>query len=669
MKYFLLSFGILFQITLKSQSYSGIQVKNMDKQISPGSDFYGFCNGGWQSTFVLPESDARYGSFNEIHNNNLKRIKTILDAIAVNYTALPKSDMQRMRDFYNSGMDSAKLNNERWQPIRPLMDKIDSIKSLQDFMKIKSEFDYLGIPLLFNCGVSPDLKNSKRNRLYLYQGGYGLGDRDYYHLPKHEKIRAQYLNYLHDLFVLVRFDEEAAKNASEEVLAYEINLSYEALTRTEQRDPEKLYNPFKLAELSKMVPSIDWMTYLKSKKITPPDTVIVSMVNYIKQVEVLASKAPIPILKLYAKAQLMMAAAPYLSMKFQQLDFKFRGNVLSGTKEMKPRWERVFKAMNENMGEMISKEYLKRYFSPEAKAKVNKLIDNLVFAYRQRIATRTWMSPASKAMANKKLDLMIRKIAYPEKWKNYEGLDISNKSYWDNICRARSFEYQDNMHDLRKPVDRKKWQMTPVTVNAYYDPSTNEITFPAAILQPPFYDPKAEDAANYGTMGSIIGHELTHGFDDQGAKFDAYGNLKTWWTESDEKNFEEKSRQMVTQINSYTLLDSLHVNGEMTLGENIADLGGVTLSFQAYKRSLGKLQSKSMDGFSGEQRFFIAWAQGWKSKVRNEELKRLLTMDYHAPAYLRAFAPLRNLKEFYEAFGIKPGDKLYLEENQRIEIW
>jgi len=669
MKKITILFLILTITSLHSQTKSGIVLKNMNTGVAPGNDFYNYCNGSWQTQFQLPESDARYGSFNEIYNTNLKRIKVLLDKMANDKAAVAGSDVQRIRDFYLSGMDSIKLDEEKFFPLIPLLSRIDSLKTPQDVQTLKSELDYVGIPLFFTIYVAPDLKNSKKNVLYITQAGYGMGDREYYHNPKKETIRTEYKVYLNSLFTLSRHTEEQSALAADEVLSYETSLSNEALSIQELRETEKTYNPYSFNELQKLTPSFNWSAYFASKKIITPDTVIVTSVSFLKQIDVLMSRAPLNIIQFYAKAQVLMAAAPYLSQKFQYIDFNFRGTAMSGTRSIKPRWERVFKAMDANMGELFSKEYVKQHFSPESKAKVNKMIDNLVASYRQRISTRTWMSAETKVMANKKLDRMIRKIGYPDKWKTYQGMVISKKSYWENVCSARRFEHSDMLSELKKPVNRYKWQMTPVTVNAYYDPSTNEITFPAAILQPPFFDPKADDAANYGTMGSIIGHELTHGFDDEGAKFDAFGNLKMWWTETDFKNFEARSAQLVEQYNACVMLDSLHVNGQLTLGENIADLGGITLSYHAYLRSLGAAKSKTMDGFSGEQRFFIAWAQGWKSKVRDEELKRLLSMDYHSPAYIRAFVPLTNLKEFYEAFGIKAGDKLFREEKDRVEIW
>jgi len=453
------------------------------------------------------------------------------------------------------------------------------------------------------------------------------------------------------------------------VFDFERALTNKAMTRVEMRDVKKLYNVYSPTSLKQLAPSINWPEYFKLKNIKQPDTVIVSMVEYMEKIGSFIGNVPMPILRLYAAAQLLMEAAPFLSSRFVETHFEFRGRVLSGAQQMKPRWQRVQSIMNGTIGEIVSKDFVKTYFPPEAKAKINKLIDNLELAYRDRIASRTWMSAETKKQANRKLDLLIRKVGYPDKWKNYSKLSIGTDSYWDNVCRANKFLTQDNLDDLRKPVDRNKWQMTPVTVNAYYDPTTNEITFPAAILQPPFFDPKADDAANYGTMGSIIGHELTHGFDDQGSQFDADGNMKMWWTEADFKNFKDKTTLIINQFDSYVAIDSLHVNGSMTQGENIADIGGLTMAYYAYKKSLLGAKSKVMGGFTGEQRFFIAWAQGWKSITRDAELKRLLTVDYHSPAYYRAFAPLTNLKEFYEAFGVKPGDKMFTAENKRVEIW
>ncbi len=647
----------------------GINYSYIDSSVSPKQDFYTFCNGKWQKTFVLPESDARYGSFNEINENNLKKIKLILNTASKNKAAAPGTDAQKLRDFYNTAMDSLKADNLGFTPIAAQLAQIDKVKTLDEFIVLKSDFDNIGVNLLFGVGVSPDLKNSKRNSFGISQAGFGMGDRDYYHNEKLEDKREQYRIYLRRLFELIGVPGISAKQLSEDVFEFEKSLTDKAFTRVQMRDIEKMYNIYSPAALTTLDPAINWSLYFKQKNMKQPDTVIVSMVEYMKQVNMLITHVPIEILKTYAKAHLLMESAPFLTEKFVYTHFDFRGKVMSGAQQMKPRWQRVQSVMNNTIGEIVSKEFVKTYFPPEAKVKVNKLIDNLILAYRDRIASRTWMSDETKKQAYRKLDLLIRKVGYPDKWKNYNKLSIGTDNYWANVCRANKFLTIDNLNDLKKPVDRHKWQMTPVTVNAYYDPTTNEITFPAAILQPPFFDPTAEDAANYGTMGSIIGHELTHGFDDQGSQFDADGNMKMWWTETDFKNFKDRTTLIINQFDNYIAIDSMRVNGSMTQGENIADIGGLTMAYYAYKKSLNGAKSKVMGGFTGEQRFFIAWAQGWKSMTRDAELKRLLTVDYHSPAYFRAFAPLTNMKEFYEAFGVQPGDKMFTPENKRVEIW
>ncbi len=663
------TFYLFLSCILMAQAQNpGIRLSYIDSSAAPQQDFYNYSNGKWQKSFVLPESDARYGSFNEINENNLKKIKQILITASSNRAALPNTNAQKLRDFFNTAMDSVRANGLGYTPIMPQLNKIDSIKNFNDFMKVKSEFDNIGVNLLFGIGVSPDLKNSKKNSMGISQAGYGLGDRDYYFNNNYENIRKEYKQYLAVLFTIIGTPGQACLDYADDVFDFETKLVNKAFTRVQMRDIEKMYNPYTIKGLNELNPSINWGDYFKSKKVKV-DTVIVGMVDYIKEINFLIEHTPIGLLKVYAKAQLLMEAAPYLSEKFVLTHFKFRGTVMSGSKTMKARWQRVQNVMNGCIGDIVSEEFVKKYFPAEAKVKINKLIDNLVLSYRERIATRTWMSPETKKQANRKLDLLIRKVGYPDTWKDYTTLKIGTNSYWENVCNANIYLSLDNLNDLKKPVDRKKWQMTPVTVNAYYDPTTNEITFPAAILQPPFYDPTADDAANYGTMGSIIGHELTHGFDDQGAQFDADGNMNMWWTDADFKNFKERTAKIVEQFDAYVALDTLKVNGSMTQGENIADLGGLTMAYYAYKKSLGKTPSKVLNGYTGEQRFFIAWAQGWKGITRNEELKRLLTVDYHSPAYFRAFAPLSNMPEFYEAFKVKSGDKMFRPEEKRVEIW
>jgi putative endopeptidase len=648
---------------------AGINFSYIDSSANPRNDFYTFCNGNWQKKFVLPESDARYGSFNEINNNNLKNIKVILDNASKNKAASPNSNAQKLRDFYNTAMDTVKANKLGFSPIAGQLAQIEKIKNSNELLALKSDLDFDGVSLFFAAGVSPDAKNSKKNSFGFMQAGLGLGERDYYYAQQYDQIRTEYKKYLTSLFELIGNSKTISEKNANLVFEFEKQMANKAFTRLDMRDVERMYNIYSPKTLKELVPSINWDNYFKQKNLKHPDTVIVATVDYFKDLNELLTKTPIETLKTYAKGQLLMESAPFLSSKFEAVNFAFRGKVLSGAKKMKPRWERTQSTMDRVIGDIVSEEFVKKHFTPKAKEKVNVLIDNLILAYRERIATRDWMDAETKKQANRKLDLLIRKVGYPEKWKNYSKLQITTDSYWANYTRGIKHAIIENLEELSKPVDRYKWQMTPVTVNAYYDPTTNEITFPAAILQPPFFDADAEDAANYGTMGSIIGHELTHGFDDQGAQFDADGNMKMWWTKQDYDNFKNKTTRIVKQFDGYVAIDTMRVNGSMTQGENIADLGGLTMAYYAYKRSLGGTASIKIGGFTGEQRFFIAWAQGWKGICRDPELKRLLTVDYHSPAYFRAFAPLTNLKEFYEAFNVKEGDKMFTPESNRVEIW
>lgn len=659
---------LIISFAAKSQNL-GINLNYIDSSASPRNDFYSYCNGNWQKTFQLPESDARYGSFNEINNNNLKNIKFIYDAASKNKSAALNTDEQRVRDFYNTAMDSVKADKEGYAPIKNQLSEIDKVKSVEHLLNLKSKLDLAGVNLFFYGGVSTDIKNSKKNAFSLFQGGTGLGNRDFYFSPQFENIRTEYKKYISNLFQLIDIKKEDADKNALVVFDFEKALMEKAFTSLQMRDYEKMYNAYTPSTLKILSPNINWENYFKQKSIKHPDTVIVSTVDYFKELSNLLKATPVENLKTYAKAQLIMAAAPYLSSKFEEVSFNFRGKTLSGAKQMKPRWQRVHNTIDHSIGDVVSREFVKKHFTPDAKQKIDKLIDNLVLSYRERISTRTWMSEDTKKQANRKLDLLIRKIGYPDKWKDYSKLAITTNNYWENVCASTKFAALENLADLKKPVDRNKWQMTAVTVNAYYDGSTNEITFPAAILQPPFFDANAEDAANYGTMGAIIGHELTHGFDDQGSQFDADGNMKMWWTKQDYENFKGKTQMIVNQFDHYLAIDTIRVNGSMTQGENIADLGGLTMSYYAYKKSLAGKPSPKLKGLTGEQRFFIAWAQGWKQITRDAELKRLLAVDYHSPAYFRAFAPLSNMKEFYETFGVKEGDKLFTPESKRVEIW
>jgi putative endopeptidase len=647
----------------------GLNLAYIDSTADPRNDFYNFCNGKWLKTTQIPASDSRWGSFNEINEHNLANVKTILNEASQNTKATPGSDAQKLRDFYNTAMDSVKAEKGGIDPIKKQMAQIDAIKTIDDLIKLSAEFNNWGITSCLGEQVEVDLKNSKRYAMYIGQTGYSLPDRDYYYLPQHEAVRTAYKEHLKNMFGLLGFYPESAQTYAGTVYEIEKSLALKALNAEAQRDPQKMYNPYSKAALKQLTPNINWELYFSTQGIKMPDTIIVAQPGFYEGLNTIIKSTSIENWKIFLKWKLIHRAAPYLSPKVEQEDFDFFAKKITGAKQMKPRWKRSQNATNAGIGEILGKFYVEKFFSNDAKEKVKKMVDNLIVSYRERLATRTWMSDVTKVQANKKLDLLIKKFGFPDKWKDYTSLTIGTESYWKNVMHATQYEFKRNLGKLSKPVDRYEWGMTPPTVNAYYNPTTNEITFPAGIMQIPFFNFEADDAFNYGIMGCIIGHELTHGFDDQGSQFDADGNLKMWWTEDDYKNFKARTKLIVDQFNSYIAVDTLHVNGALTQGENIADLGGLTMAYYAYKKSLNGKPSPKMGGFTGEQRFFMAWTQGWKGLARDEAAKQLLAVDPHSPSKFRGMGPLTNMKEFYEAFGVKPGDKMYRDDAVRVEIW
>jgi putative endopeptidase len=646
----------------------GVQLSYIDSSYTPQTDFYKFCNGKWLKTTKIPDSDSRWGSFNEINERNLANIKTILNSVSANKTAAPGSDVQKLRDFYLTAMDSVKADKLGLSPIKPQLAKIDALKTNDELIKLLAEFRTKGIGTFIGWDVEVDLKNSNRYMVYLGQSGYSLPDRDYYYLPQFEAIRTAYEAHVKNMLSLAFHPENAEANAKK-VFEMEKALASKAMNAEAQRDVQKQYNPYSKADLAKEFPNINWNLYFTTLGLKMPDTVIVAHVDYYKELNSLMKTYTLNDWKTYLKWKTIHDAASYLSSDYVVENFNFFGKTLSGAKQMKPRWKRAQNEVNRSVGEILGKLYVESYFNKDAKEKVKRMVDNLVASYRERIATRTWMDESTKKQANLKLDKLIRKFGYPDTWKDYSALTIKTDNYWNNIVASSDFETKRKIKKLGKPVDKMEWGMTPPTVNAYYNPTTNEIAFPAGIMQVPFFDFSADDAFNYGVMGSIIGHELTHGFDDQGSQFDSDGNLKMWWTEADYKNFKEKKKGIITQFNSFVAIDTLHVNGELTQGENIADLGGLTMAYYAYKKSLNGNKSPVMSGFTGEQRFFMAWAQGWKGLAREAAEKQLLATDPHAPGKFRGFAPLTNMPEFYEAFKIKETDPMYRKPENRVEIW
>ncbi len=669
-KLFLIASSLFIGAPTFSQTLTpGINLSHIDSTVSPRNDMFKFANGKWLKTQQIPASDGSWGSFNEINERNLANLKSLMGDISKDITSTAGSNKQKLRDFYLVGMDSTKTDKDGIKPISADLAAIDLIKTKNDLIKTTAMLNKKGISGMLGFYIYSDYKNSNENTCYLGQTGIGLPDRDFYFDAQYESIKKEYQEHVVRMFeCLGNYPESATANAAI-VMKIETELATNSQNATEQRDVEKQYNAFTKAELVKLTPNINWDLYYLTIGIKTPEKIVLNNVKYYEGLNSIINTTSIADWKIFLKWKLIAEAAPYLSNKFIAESFKFNGTVLSGKKTMKPRYKRVQGALDEALGEALGKFYVDKYFNGDSKKKVNTMVDNLVASYRERLNSRDWMSAETKVQGQKKLDKLIRKLGFPDTWINYTALTIGKESYWKNVCNGRKFQYGRMIAKIGKPVDRMEWGMTPPTVNAYYNPTSNEIAFPAGIMQVPFFDPNADDAFNYGVMGAIIGHELTHGFDDQGAQFDADGNLKMWWSKTDYENFKAKTKLIIEQFNSYVAIDTLHVNGELTQGENIADLGGLTMSYYAYKKSLNGAKSPMMTGFTGEQRFFIAWAQGWKTLMRDASLKQQLATNPHSPGNFRAIAPLSNMTEFYEAFGVKEGDGMYRPADKRVNIW
>lgn len=647
----------------------GINLAYIDSSVSPKNDIYKFANGKWLRTQQIPASDGSWGSFNEIHEGNTANLKSLLASVSADVKAAQGTNTQRIRDFYLVAMDSTKAEKDGMKPIAADLALIDQIKTKDDLLKTTAMLNKKGIGGMIGFYVYSDFKNSNANACYLAQTGLGLPDKDFYFEGQYEPVKKEYEAHVARMFECLGNYPESAKANAATVLKIETELAKNCMNAVEQRDPQKQYNPYAKAELVKVTPNVNWDLYFTTIGIKTPDNIIVNQPKFYEALNTTINSISIPEWKVFLKWKLTAEAAPYLSSKFVNESFKFNGTVLSGKKQMKPLYKRVQASTDAVLGEALGQLYVEKYFNEDSKKRVNGMIDNLIASYRERINTRDWMSAETKAQAQLKLDKIIRKIGFPDKWIDYSPLTITKESYWKNISNGSAFQYKRMLDKIGKPVDRMEWGMTPPTVNAYYNPTSNEIAFPAGIMQVPFFDPKADDAYNYGVMGSIIGHELTHGFDDQGSQFDADGNLKMWWTETDYKNFTDKTKLIIDQFNAYKAIDTLHVNGELTQGENIADLGGLTMAYYAYKKSLNGSKSPVMVGFTGEQRFFLAWAQGWKTLMRDAYLKQMIATNPHAPGNFRAVGPLSNMPEFYEAFDVKEGDGMYRPADKRVNIW
>ncbi|MGZ3838849.1 MAG: M13 family metallopeptidase [Flavisolibacter sp.] len=653
----------------KDKPFKYIDKANMDLSVRPGDNFYLYANGNWIRNNPVPASKTRWGSFDALREESLKRLHQLLTDAAAKPGASP--GLQKIGDFYASGMDSAAIEQLGWQPIKKDLDRIEAIQNTQAFLNELANDRTQGMgSALFGFSLQPDRKNVTVYVPSLSQGGTSLPDRDYYlkNDTRSTTIRNAYQKHLQQMFSLIGEEATTAQKHADAVLRIETALAKAQMSRVEMRDPYKTYNKFGIREFTASTPSIDWGWMLGKLQLGGADSVVVNNPSFFKTADVLLTALPLEDWKTYLKWHVLNSASGFLSSPFVKEDFAFN-QVLTGQKEQTPRWQVVSGLIDRSLGDLLGQLYVSRYFKPEAKQRMLDLVNNLQQTLGNRIKHLDWMSDETKTRALEKLDAFTKKIAYPDKWKDYNGLTIDGKDYLGNVRRVSQYAYQEMILRYGKPVDKTLWGMTPPTINAYYNPSNNEIVFPAGILQTPFFDFGADDAVNYGGIGAVIGHEMTHGFDDQGSQFAADGNLKNWWTREDADKFKQRTSQVVNQYNNFTVLDTLHVNGRLTLGENLADLGGLNVAYEAFTHTKQFREGKKIDGFTPTQRFFLNWAQVWRSNTLPETAAQLILTDPHSPGMHRANGPIVNMDAWYEAFNIQPGDKMYVAPGQRIRIW
>jgi predicted metalloendopeptidase len=652
----------------RSSLGSGIDLRYVDPSVRPQDDFYRAVNGNWLDTFEMPVDKARYGSFDKLREDTESQLRAIIEDLAKTKDAAPGSEAQKIRDLYDSFLNEAKIEELGTKPLAPLFARIDAVKDKSDLTSLLAGFNLLRLNAPFSPVIHQDNRDSSKYVVDLRQGGLGLPDRDYYLDDKFRDVRARYATHVEKMLGMAG-DRDAAASARG-VIALESELAKVQWTRVENRDPVKTYNKVELAQLATLAPGVDWKRWLADSEVdSRVDYVIVAQPSYLSGFAKLLADTPPPVWKAYFKWQLLDDAALYLPKAYVDEQFSFQDTVLRGTPENRPRWKRGVEFVDTSIGEALGKLYVARHFPPENKARMEALVGNLLAAYRQSIDALDWMSAETKNEAKAKLAKFTPKIGYPTQWRDYTGLTVAKDDLVGNWMRAQEFEYRRNIAKLGKPIDRNEWGMRPQTVNAYYSREKNEIVFPAAILQPPFFNVAADDAVNYGGIGAVIGHEISHGFDDGGSRFDGDGNLHQWFTADDLKRFRDKTQALVAQYDQYEPVPGFHVNGALTLGENVADNSGLAIAYRAYRISLAGKSAPIIDGLTGEQRLYYGWAQVWRGKSRVPETIRLIKVDPHAPQEVRGIATLRNQPGFYEAFGVKEGDRMYLPPEQRITLW
>ncbi|HSP17423.1 MAG TPA: M13-type metalloendopeptidase [Thermoanaerobaculia bacterium] len=655
--------------TAKRYGTWGVDLEGMDRSVKPGDDFFKYVNGKWAASTQIPADKTSYGAFQVLADLSEARVHAILDAWAADKTLKPGSDEAKVAAVYRTFLDEATADKLDAKPIEPKLNAIRKAKTREDIARIMGRSAGGFGSSFFGANVGDDQKNPDKYTLYLSQSGLGLADREFYLRDNFKPQKDRYQKYVADMLGLAGWNEP--EKSAADVVALETKIAEAHWTRAQSRDRDKTYNPMTVAELEKNAPGFPWMITFKESGIDKIDRVVVRQDSALPKMAKIFADTPVDTLKAWEAFHVADEAAPVLSKRFVDMQWEFRSKFLNGVQEQRPRWKRAVAAAEGEMGEAIGRTYVADYFPPESKAKMEQLVADLRTAMKARIENLQWMAPETKKSALDKLSHFGVKIGYPAKWRDYSKLKVVEGDLAGNVERAGKFQWDFQVNRIGKQVDKGEWGMTPQTVNAYYTPVKNEVVFPAAILQPPFFDPNADPAVNYGGIGAVIGHEITHGFDDQGRKSDGTGMLRDWWTADDAQKFEAQATKLAAQYESYSFpnLPNLHIIGRLTMGENIGDLGGILMALDAYRISLKGQPSPVIDGFTGEQRVFLGWGQVWRTMMRDDALRQLLMTNPHSPGTVRAFAPLRNVDAWYDAFGVKDGDANYIKPEDRVRIW
>ncbi len=652
----------------KKEVVPAIDLSNMDTSINPADDFFRYANNNWLKNNPIPEEYSTYGAFTEIDERNEILIQDIINEVSKDADAAQGSVAQKIRDFYNAGMDTVAINERGYSELLPYFEMVDALSDKADLAELLGQMHSNGVGGFFNAGGGTDPKNADMVIMHLYQGGLSLTDRDDYILDETQEMRDKYVEHVAKMFELTGTDPIEATKKAQNILAMETLLAKNSLSRVERRDPDRTYNKRSRQELQASTPNFNWDKYFDAAGAPAFDSLNVGMPDFIAAVDKVILNTDLNTIKDYLKWKIITSSASMLSSDLDEENFRFYGNYLYGQEAQQPRWRRILSATSGCLGEAVGQLYVEKHFPAEAKERMLNLVGNLRTALGERIKNLEWMSDETKAKALNKLACFNVKIGYPDKWKDYSKYEVTPESYFENVHRAIRFENEIDMAKIGKPVDKDEWFMTPQTVNAYYSPEMNEIVFPAAILQPPFFNMDADDAVNYGGIGVVIGHEMTHGFDDQGCKYDEKGNLNNWWTEEDATKFNERTAQLVKLFNEFQVR-GYQINGELTLGENIADLGGLNISWDAYQMTDEAKANQSIDGFTPAQRFFISYGTIWRNNSRDKYIERQVKTDVHSPAEARVNRTLGSMPHFYEAFEITPENKMYIAPEERAAIW